>query len=96
MDVLIDPQVVEIAVISISEDIALILRIPLAYLAPGQPILMHGFEIDGILAHMNLMAPQESPELLGFTGGGSITLDEASMVQGTTRDGFLRGHVRST
>ena len=91
MDVSVDPQVVQITVISISESIALILRIPLAYFAPGQTILMHGFETNGLLARINLMAPQESPELLGFTGGGSITLDEASMVPGQPVTGSFEG-----
>lgn len=86
-----DPNLVQILVVSIPQSLVLIVRVPLPYFVPGETIEMHGFESSAILARINLMAPTEAPVILGFTGSGTITLDEASTVPGQPVSGSFEG-----
>ena len=65
------------------------LRMPKAYFEPGV-YPMHGFETNAIVVRIDVLAGF-SIEAIGFAGGGTITLLEASLVPGATVRGSFEG-----
>jgi spore coat protein H len=89
VDPAVNPNVVNILLVSPVQGLAVLVRVPLAYFEPGRTIAMHGFESNAILLSIDLASSEF--ELLGFVGGGTITFDEASTVPGQPVSGSFEG-----
>ena len=89
VDPAVNPNVVNILLVSTAQGLAVLVRVPLAYFEPGRTIAMHGLESNAILLRIDL--PSIEFEFLGFVGGGTITFDEASTVPGQPVSGSFEG-----
>ena len=68
---------------------ALIVRLPVAQLTPGEHA-MHGFETNVIFVDLDPNAPDDV-RIIGFGGGGSVTLDAATTDRGGAIEGRFAG-----